>query len=82
MILDETIEMEANLYDKNYIEVSNILEEEDAQSDRAESETADPGDMKFDEGSNTQQNKDIVTENKIQTVVADFVVLPSFTIGY
>lgn len=41
----------------NYMEVSNLVEEEDTQTERAESETMAPEDMKFDGENGAVQNK-------------------------
>jgi len=42
------------MYDKNYIEVSNVLEEDDNQSERAGSDKFEPEDMKFDNPNQSQ----------------------------
>ena len=52
------------MLERNYIEVSNVIDEEDTQSDRAGSE-ANEHDMKFDVRNDALQKQDVLVENKI-----------------
>jgi hypothetical protein len=56
----------------------SLVEEEDSQSERADSEVAVDHGMKFVKDSDLDEER----TDKIRTAVASFVVLPTFVIGY
>ncbi len=73
------MDMEENVLGRvaDQMQVS-LVDEEDSQSERADSEAAVDKAMKFVSDAETGEER---TE-KIKTAIANFVVLPTFIIGY